>query len=154
MPATKGNFEMKTRYTIIEPGKIRIVELDRLEWHEIEFKTDEPTIEELSAVLDPLFPDGDFERVAVNSFKGPADMFVDDMGIRKNLEPNDAATLIYWTASGMHELATADQVDRIDIDPVELRKRALDLAATRLTIDTETPRILGRAVLFDDRVWF
>lgn len=143
---------MKTRYTIIEPGKIRVVELDRLEWHEIEFKTDEPTIEELSAVLDPLFPDGDFERVAVNSFKGPADMFVDDMGIRKNLEPNDAATLVYWTASGMH--AAAEKLGHLD--PDELRKSALLSAAEmiKLSPDVTPPRILGRAVLFDDRVWF
>lgn len=164
MPEPKTG-PMKTRYTIIdpvpetEPGTMTVdpKALESMVWVDCEFKNAYPTYEELSWLLDPHFPDAEgWERVAVNSFKGPTDMFVDDTGALKSLPVNGIATLIYWTASLMHKLAESDRSFHIDIDASELRIRALLGAADLITVDPAhtPPRIHGRAVLFEDRVWF
>lgn len=150
---------LKTRYAIIEPGKMRPEDLISLTWHPVEFAPALPPtqearrkmlrpldevmpidMKELCRVLDPLFPGTGWERVAVNSFKGP---------------------LIYWTATILHGLARSDAALMIDIDYADLRKRALLLGAKALAgeelasgLYRDTPRIYGRAVLFEDRIWF
>lgn len=156
---------MKTRYTILEPvaeaepGALTVNprDLETLTWVDCEFKGDAPTLEELSWLLDPLFPDATYwERVAVNSFKGPTDMFVDEHGAGAYGSPvlpiNGIATLVYWTATQLHRLAPGG------CDPLQyngIRLRALIAAADMFLLkpDMTPPRIHGRAVLFEDAVW-
>ncbi len=164
---------MKTRYAILdpvpetEPGVIPCNprDLETLTWVDCEFKGDKPTYEELTWLLDPLFPDAEnWERVAVNSFKGPTDMFVDELGAGpfglKPLPVNGLATLVYWTASLMHKLHAGESMEA-------LRLKALLAAAELLGTQSvpksstlaglggwaDVPRIHGRAVLFEDGVW-
>lgn len=158
---------MKTKYCIIEPGPLRDQDLVSLPWVDIELATEArkvdhgpdapeqvPTYLTLKRMLDPLFPGRNFEHVAVNSFKGRADMFVDDMGMADGHPVNEAATLIYWTASILREMDAAGGIEA----PEEYQARqleALRLARSLLPKHRpEVPRIHGRAVLFDGRVWF
>lgn len=152
----------KTKYAILEPGNVDCAELDpkqvlrdlaALTWIDCEFKSENPTYAELDALLAPLYPHAKhWERVAVNSFNGPADMFVDDTGALQGLPVNPGATAIYWTASILHQIA-ADQ----DYPPSyeQMQKDALGQAVDRLTVAPQhtPPRIHGRAVLFHDQVW-
>lgn len=172
---------MKTRYAILEPGlaietdePIEASRLATLEWVDVELK---PAKDEARKMLDPESPEaipyrefvrvlgpilGDFERVAVNGFKGAADMFVTeesapilhDGSAGKGLPVNQLATLVYWTASILHEI-DAEGVGLKTYD--DMRKLALIRAADRMTVAPAArwaPQIYGRAVLFDDRVWF
>ncbi len=161
------------RYTIIEPGPvietdepIEVSRLAALEWVDVEFKSDQPTLVELSAVLDPLFAGfvnrergvhHGWDRVAVNGFRGAADMFVGDESADGRHPVNQLATLIYWTASLMHEVVATRCLKPEEQNDEAIRKLALVEAADRLTVAPAhrwAPQIYGRAVLFDDRVWF
>lgn len=154
---------LKTRYAILdpvpetEPGVIPCNprDLETLTWVDCEFKGSSPTLEELHWLLDPLFPDAEgFERVAVNSFKGPTDMFVAEDGVRNGLPINGAATLVYWTATMMRELASGSMAGLGEYYTAH-RAAALVRAADLFTVAPHhtPPRIHGRAVLFDDQVW-
>lgn len=150
---------MKTRYTILEPGPIRSRDLVTLDWVDVEFKGDQPTLGDLMVLLTPLFDDGrHVEHVSVNGAKGPTDMFVGDMGVADGLPLNDAATAIYWTAHFMYQIAAAHpsryDIDRGEAPPPKLQIAAFAAAIDALRSNTTTPRIHGRAVLFADRVWF
>lgn len=156
---------MKTRYTIIEPGPaietdepIEVSRLATMQWIEVEFKKDQPTLKELQAIFDPHFGYS-WERVAVNSFKGAADMFVADDGALQRLPVNQLATLVYWTATILHEIdAGIRAAERAGLTTYEaMREAALLEAADRLTVAPAyrwAPQIHGRAILFDNRVWF
>lgn len=166
---------MKTRYAIIEPGPIRHEDLFSLKWVDCEFRESKPAkpsplplsqgdgipYSEFSRILDPLFPGADWERVQVNSFKGPTDMFVDDHGApcAKNLPINEGATLIYWTATIMHQLdreagAKLPTYQVMQIEALKRAARALKGEEVCSGLYRETPRIHGLVVLFEERVWF
>lgn len=148
---------MMTRYTIIEPGPIRNSDLITLDWIEADLP-EEPSTKDLHRVLDPLFPGADWERVAVNSYNGAADMFVDDMGAVRNLPLNETGTAVYWTASIMYELVVEFPVrfapDEFWDPPPALRLEAFNRAMDKLRTPQQEPVIYGRAVLFDRQVWF
>lgn len=163
---------MKTRYAIIEPGPIRHEDLFSLKWVDCELKPadkksaatlysrDEQNIpiREFHRVLDPLFAGG-WERVAVNSFKGPTDMFVGDGSAHPGAVVNEGATLIYWTATIMHQLdreagAKLPTYQVMQIEALKRAARALKGEEVCSGLYRETPRIHGLVVLFEERVWF
>ncbi len=148
---------MKTAYTILDPGPAGD-KLITLEWVDVEFKTDQPSYRDFERLLLPLFNPGDsghrdFERVAVNSFAGPSDMFVDDMGVADGQEVNEAATLIYWCATILNEMARAGGIETAE-EYQHRHVEALKEAARRFAVGDKMPKIYGRVVLFRDRVWF
>ncbi len=149
------------KYTVIEPGPIRVPDLVSLTWVSVTLKADieqGPTYSSLKALLGSLFPGADTEHVVVNSYNGPSDIFVDDRGVHKGLPINDLATAIYWTASKMHELAalTPSKYEVDEDHPVakQLTLDAFKAAIREMETNDATPRVHGRAVLFDRRVWF
>jgi hypothetical protein len=167
--ADKAETIFQTRYAIIEPGPLRSRDLVSMEWNGVRLETMPcldpgignsgymPTPKSLQQIERLMFPGRKWERVRVNSFKGPTDMFVDDRSVIDDLTVNEGATLIYWTASWMHRLAKAEP------SKYEIEERtsyevlivdAMRMAKDALLVDHETPRINGRAVLFDDQVWF
>jgi hypothetical protein len=159
----------KTRYTIIEPGRLRADDLFKMTWVDVELShmssrgiqdprfRDQPMLD-LAPVLNPIFPEG-WEHMKVNSFKGGADMFV---GERSAMGPkivkNDGATLIYWTATALKWIAR-----NIGEPPTyaEMHRTALNYAAEAMDgfgplvteLRESTPRVYGKAVLFEDEVW-
>lgn len=158
---------LKSRFVIIEPGPISTIDMVSMPWVDVELETEPrsidhgpdapervPTYRAVDRLLRTLFvKPRNHEHVSVYSFKGPADMFVDDMGMLDGHPVNDAATVIYWTSSILRELHDAGGIETAQ----EVAARAVDavrIATARLPTDTTTPRIHGRAVLFDGRVWF
>jgi hypothetical protein len=163
---------MKTAYTILEPGPAGD-KLITLEWVDVELKgtkdnPDEPSYGELKRLLVPILSGPlphiarKFERVSIHGHPAPVndcpvDMFVDDMSAREGMQLNDAATVLYWMNSILREVTpTTAYPEGSDMEAVitGLLARGVDLASQRLTTDTTTPRIHGRAILFRDRVWF
>lgn len=98
---------------------------------EVEFKNDTPSYEELRALVEPAIPSLNgghaFERVNVWLNDHYTDMFVDEVGVLKDLPRNYLATAIY---------------------------RANWLRQHPETGPEDMPHIAGVAVLFSDRVWF
>lgn len=110
---------MKTKMHVMRPAA-------STETREVEFKTDEPSLAELRALIQPLLDGGRLEHVAVLWNGKRADMFVDEFGLLKGLPRNDAATQVYRNNS-------------LTQDPSQ-RPEGLS-------------HIVGPAVLFDDIVW-
>jgi hypothetical protein len=161
------------KYTILQPGKLDPAVVDPLygvEWTEHDFAAEArsvdhgpdapdfvPTYSSIKRLLDGLMPRITTEHVAVQSPVGPTDMFVDEEGgpTLKGLPLNDAATVIYWTASWMGALMRQAGITTINRKGYErLYSDARDRARAALLIDFDTPRIHGPAVLFDGRMWF
>lgn len=95
----------------------------------------EPSIDELHAILDPLLGTSHFEHVRVyvgdEPWLGPSayrDMFVDEDGLARGLERNEAATELYLRNWRMH-------------NPAPHPAWAMDQAA-----------IVGPAVFFPERI--
>lgn len=158
---------LKTRYTILHPGPLRERDLLTLDWVDVEIETGEriepmnpeapeflPTMRGITRVLSPLFNGRYFERVAVNSFKGPADMFVAE-GSARDMPPNDAATAIYWTATIMRVIANKNpSLYERRLDAIQKAALAEAIIAMSEPEWAEYPRIHGPAVLFDGRIWW
>lgn len=170
---------MKTRYCVFEPTPIspeqtdadKLALLDAPTWIEVEIPTeprkldhgpeapeDVPAYRGVKAILQTLFvPPRQPEHVSVQGGTGAGmDMFVDDCGYLDSHPVNEAATIVYWTASIMHEMYASAPIDAKPSFE-ELFELAREEAADRLTANPEradTPRIHGRAVLFDGKVWF
>lgn len=157
---------MKTAYTILDPTMLDAAAMlsrpDKLVWIEHTFTIPQgaviPDYRGFVRLLTPLFNEGggtkrDFEHVSVNSFNGPTDMFVDDMGPLDGHPVNEAATLIYWSATILHEMARKGGIETAD-EYQHRHAEALQVAARRFANDYRLPKIHGRAILFRDRVWF
>ncbi|MBS7703263.1 hypothetical protein [Chelatococcus asaccharovorans] len=96
------------------------------ETHETDLPA-EPGFEALKALIEPHLEGGRMEHVSVLVQKCHCDMFVDEIGLLKDLPRNEAATEVYRA----NALAWNPEVD-----PEAL------------------PYIAGPAVLFHRRVWF
>ena len=96
-----------------------------------------PSLRQLHAVIDPLLDHGELEHVTVLAdFTGKGvlrvlDMFVDEDGMKKGLQRNEAATEHYRRACLMGRTPV----------PVPSDPETLDY-------------VVGNAVLFDRKVWF
>jgi hypothetical protein len=89
----------------------------------------EPTYQQLRALLVPLLGGALPERVNVwlRDERRDSDMFVDEIGAKKKLPVNEAATMIYWANTMEHQAKQPD---------------------------ASWPKVHGNAVLFLRRVWF
>lgn len=141
------------KYTIIEAGPLHTRDLYTLDWTTVQMH-EKPEMKELREILRQPWEGRPSERVAVNSFQGPADMFVRDGSAMPPVDPfNNLATAIYWSAGLMHNLARLDP-PKTEADVQPLWVKAFTAAVELLESDDTTPRIHGRALLFDKQVWF
>jgi hypothetical protein len=109
-----------TEYTIIRANgdeEVHTIELPEV-----------PDYFQLKAIVQPIIGEhNDFERVAVLYQEQPTDMFVDELGVLKNLPRNERATAIYRNNWLKQKPGTHPET---------------------------LPWIVGPAVLFSRRVWF
>jgi hypothetical protein len=104
----------------------RVLYPDGTETHGTVEMSDPPTYDELRKVVEPHLA-ADLEHVYVWNDRSPgdrADMFVDEMGVLKNLPRNEEATRLYREAS----VRTGEDAESL-------------------------PHIAGVAVLFAEKVW-
>jgi hypothetical protein len=155
---------LKTRWLILEPEQpfrdIRTA-FDLASWQPVQFRKAEPTLREIRNVVDPIFPGVGpaFDHVKVNFWRGQADMFVGDHSADGAQPLNETATLIYWTATIMHKI-DAEAGKRLPTyqamwtEAIRVGAGALKGEGLASGLYRDTPRVYGRAVLFEDQVWF
>jgi hypothetical protein len=107
---------MNTKMIIMRPG-------EPSEEREVDLAP-QPTLRELDAVLRPQLDGGDLEHVLVYAAdvpflgkRGYRDMFVDEVGHRKNLPRNEAATELYCRNVRLHEPEKLDDPDYFIVGP-------------------------------------